>query len=312
MSLFIYPYRTGSASAAALRTALNAKIIRREGSKFKGHEKKIVLNWGCSVTPEEVEKATVLNPASAVKLATNKKTFFEKVTGEVNIPEFTTDQTVANGWLLSGGKVVVRETLTGHSAEGLVMLEDVSSWDSYDHSRAKLYVKYVPKKDEYRIHVVSGEVVDVQQKAMSSRVDSSRVNWQVRNHQNGFIYKREGVEAPEVAKEQAILATELCGLHYGAVDVIWNAHYEKAYVLEVNTAPGLEGQTVNNISEALEQAIQRMRDVPPPRPLTTWDLPPEPGALRVSPVNTRSARYTAGTPIVLNTANDFLTSEGGF
>jgi D-alanine-D-alanine ligase-like ATP-grasp enzyme len=34
------------------------------------------------------------------------------------------------------------------------------------------------------------------------------------------------------------------GLDFGAVDVIWNAQKEKPYVLEINTAPGLEGQTI--------------------------------------------------------------------
>lgn len=259
MSVFIYPYKAGSRSVAALKEAMDAKIIRRENSRFRGSANKIVINWGCSVTPEEIEKATVINPASAVKLATNKQTFFETVQGEVSIPEFTTDQEVAQGWVTEGSKVVVRETLNGHSAEGLVLIEDQQSWDNYNKRRAKLYVKYIPKKDEYRVHVVAGEVADVQQKAMSRGVPRSQVNFQVRNHANGFIYKREDVNPPEAVTAEAIKSVELCGLHYGAVDVIWNEHRNTAYVLEINTAPGMEGQTVENVASSLDNLIAELR-----------------------------------------------------
>lgn len=288
MSIFVYPYRAGSASATALRDALGARMIRRENSSFRGSSNKIVINWGCSVTPEEVEKANVINPASAVKLATNKRTFFETVHSEVSIPEFTLDQEVALSWLNEGGKIVVRETLTGHSAEGLVMIADFEAWENYNKTRAKLYVKYIPKKEEYRVHVVAGEVADVQQKAMSSRVDRARVNWQVRNHANGFIYKREDVNPPEMVTAEAIKAVQLCGLHYGAVDVIWNNHRNTAYVLEVNTAPGLEGQTVDNIRTQLERLISEIRiDSTPTQTSRRYGGP----AIRVSGQAVRAYSY---------------------
>jgi len=46
--------------------------------------------------------------------------------------------------------------------------------------------------------------------------------------------------------EQASLAIAALGLDFGAVDIIWNNHYQLATVLEVNTAPGLEGQTITD------------------------------------------------------------------
>ena len=36
------------------------------------------------------------------------------------------------------------------------------------------------------------------------------------------------------------------GLTFGSVDVIYNEHRDKAYVLEVNTASGLSGETVDD------------------------------------------------------------------
>lgn len=52
--------------------------------------------------------------------------------------------------------------------------------------------------------------------------------------------------------EQSKLAVKACGLDFGAVDIIWNNHYQKAYVLEINTAPGLEGSSVDNYRKAFE------------------------------------------------------------
>jgi D-alanine-D-alanine ligase-like ATP-grasp enzyme len=40
-------------------------------------------------------------------------------------------------------------------------------------------------------------------------------------------------------------------LHFSAVDVVYNDREKKAYVLEINTAPGVEGQTIQVYADAL-------------------------------------------------------------
>ena len=61
----------------------------------------------------------------------------------------------------------------------------------------------------------------------------------------------------------AIKAVELCGLYFGAVDMIWNAYKKQGYVLEINTAPGLEGQTVENYAEHFAKSTKlKLRDIP--------------------------------------------------
>ncbi len=67
-----------------------------------------------------------------------------------------------------------------------------------------------------------------------------------------FVFARGGVEAPEDVKTQAIEAIRALGLAFGAVDVIWNEKQQKAYVLEVNTAPGLCGQTLEDYANAMQ------------------------------------------------------------
>ena len=45
------------------------------------------------------------------------------------------------------------------------------------------------------------------------------------------------------------------GLKIGAVDIIWNELENKCYVLEINTAPGLEGTTLVKYTEAILKEI---------------------------------------------------------
>jgi glutathione synthase/RimK-type ligase-like ATP-grasp enzyme len=137
------------------------------------------------------------------------------------------------------GPTVVRHLLRGHSGEGIELIEQGG-----DLPRAPLYVEYIKKQDEYRIHVVKGEIIAVQRKARDR--DNPNPNWQIRNHQNGFIFVREGVRAPESARTAAVRAVEACGLDFGAVDIVFNERQNASFVLEINTAPGLEGQTIDD------------------------------------------------------------------
>lgn len=113
----------------------------------------------------------------------------------------------------------------------------------------QLYVKYIPKKDEYRVHLgltKSGDIQTIAVQQKKRKLDHDEPNWKIRNHANGFIYAREGVDPPVGVFDAAHDCLLRSGLDFGAFDVIWNESQQKAYVLEVNTAPGLEGQTLDD------------------------------------------------------------------
>lgn len=245
--MHIYAYNNASASAKALSEALGAKRIKHVGSKFKQNGKRLVINWGCSKLPDEVMKCALINHPEAVSKASNKLSFFKAMAEQgVNIPRFTEAPEGARFMLEEGKVVVARTVLNGHSGEGIVLIE------AENHMvRAPLYVEYVPKKEEYRVHIFQGEVVDVQRKARNKGVADELVNWRIRNHANGFIFARGddmGV-VPEDVTKQAIDAVNAIGLDFGAADVIWNDKQKKAYVLECNTAPGLSGKTLEGYVE---------------------------------------------------------------
>ena len=265
--MFMYSYNQYSNSAKLLSEALSdirhengrshsVRRIKHNGSRFRGNANKTVINWGSSSLPEEVMKCRVINDPVIVGKCSNKLHFFEKVNTltDVSIPEWTTESTVARFWLNEGFKVVARTVLRGHSGEGIVIMEEED-----DLVDAPLYTKYIPKKDEYRVHVVRNpddEIYysfDIARKAIRSDFPEGQVNHQVRNHANGFIYRRQEIDVPGCVDEVAIAVMEGLGLDFGAVDVIYNKRQDKAYVLEVNTAPGLEGSTVESYAKMIEE-----------------------------------------------------------
>src|SRR5690554_4085680 len=247
--MFIYPYRKGSKSVKALREN-GFKSIKLENSRFKGRPNKVVINYGSSNLPEEVLKCRVINSPEAVSKAANKLLSFKAMAEYgVSVPRFTEAAEEALGW---DSAIVVRHKLTGHSGEGI---ELNANNGHRDIPPAPLYVEYIKKKQEYRIHVFMGEVIDIQRKARKREVPDEEVNWQVRNLDGGFIYAREGVELPGEAHLQAIAAVEALGLAFGAVDIIWNERSDTYYVLEVNTAPGLTGTTLEKYVESFKGVV---------------------------------------------------------
>lgn len=236
---------------------LKARVRRlsTEGSTFIPRAKHIIINWGNS-TEYDDRAATVWNDPVSLEVAHNKlltlgrllEWMQEEGHSEINLPDWTEYPEVVKTWVEEGHTVVARETLTGHSGAGIVIISGPQAWENY-HKRAPLYTKYIKKKSEYRVHVAFGEVIDIQQKKKRHDFDGEP-NYLVRNHSNGWVYCREDIVASADLKEQALRAVVALGLDFGAVDIIYNERQNKCYVLEVNTAPGLEGTTVEKYTDA--------------------------------------------------------------
>lgn len=252
---FIYSYNRFSEGAKLLAETMGIKRIKHGNSRFRPGPNKTVINWGCG--HERFPQAilgfcTVLNHPLKVKEMSNKLKFFQLMEYNENgprIPEWTDDHMVAQSWSDAGCLVVARTVLNGHSAEGLVLIEPNTSPEAF--TAAPLYTKYVKKKHEFRVHIVAGNVIDVQRKAKKHDFDENQRDTRIRNLANGYIFAREGFEVPEDVIEQSKRAFACSGLDFGAIDVIYNEHLGQAFVLEINTAPGLCGTTLTKYAEAL-------------------------------------------------------------
>lgn len=241
--LKIYPYMNGSKSAKALAQAIGCLVLKHESDRvFK--TKQLVINWGSSKIKRPHNGWDILNAPLNVSNAANKLTTFELFKEhEVPTVEWTTDAVEAAKWLMEGNPIVARFKLSGHSGDGLVIYNTIEEMEKEGERKvAPLYTKYTKKKDEYRIHVFQGEVIFQQRKARKKDVPDEKVNWQVRNLAGGFIFANDGVVAPDVVQQAAVLAVQALGLDFGAADVGFKDGV--AYVYEVNTACGLEGRNL--------------------------------------------------------------------
>lgn len=253
-----------SSSAKDLAVALGVKRIKREKSTFKGGPHTTVINWGSSSMDIPVVVGRVLNFSEYVNVASNKLSALRKMSEYgVTIPNFCTlDQGNYYRWLNIGTTVIGRKILNGHSGEGIVIFEPDEDYNDEDFDQCQLFTQYIPKKEEWRIHCMKDEdgvtqVIGVQRKGLSPEFkDREDINWKVRNLSNGFIYVRnDGRVPPDLVLDSAKLSVSALSLDFGAVDVIWNEKQQRAYVLEVNTAPGLTGTTITEYVEAFRRVI---------------------------------------------------------
>lgn len=242
--LSIYPYKFGSESARLLAMALTSlvgSVVRRvrPNGNYSPKGTSRVVGWGCYSEPAWSKPTQFLNRPSQVAVARNKITAFQKLQGKVPIPEWTLEKTVARQWWGKGERVLCRKSLTGCGGAGIV----ISKVEEQSIVDAPLYVKYKSKQKEFRVHVFQGKVIDVSEKR-KSLTHGLVLNQYIRNHENGWIFCRDAISEPLDLRPVSVAAVSVLGLDFGAVDVIWNKAEHKCYVLEVNTAPGIEGQTI--------------------------------------------------------------------
>ena len=243
----IFPYKLGSESARNLARALDTICVKPDGN-YKPFPNHVILNWGNSKSPTSwtANLGQVLNLPNNVLNAINKLStlrFFKE--SNVPTPEWTTDFKEAVKWVGEGHTVVARTKLNGTGGEGIVFL------DGKTFTKAPLYTKLIPKAREYRVHVFNGEVIDIQQKKRREGNDS---DGRIKNLANGWVFTRENMTPPPSSHSKvAIDAVMSLGLDFGAVDILTKD--DKCYVLEVNTACGLEGSTITSYAEAIKKYL---------------------------------------------------------
>lgn len=233
--IYIYPYVQGSKSAKLLAKELNGKLIKLTNSKYKWN--KPTINWG-----NKTVHGACLNPNT--KPATNKaQCLLLLEQAEVAHVPYTFDKEEALQWVKDGHVVFARVKVAAQGGAGIEILTQENQVD------APLYTRYVKKKVEYRVHVVRDKVIHVQEKKRKNGVEHNLIQ----SHGNGYIFAKITPPIPDEIEATSIAAVKACGLDFGAVDIIWNEHYKKAYVLEINTAPGLSLTTAVKYAQAFKE-----------------------------------------------------------
>jgi glutathione synthase/RimK-type ligase-like ATP-grasp enzyme len=227
----------------------------RRMTEGKGLKKgQTIVNWGVgddTKFPEFDFAFNLLNCPDAVCRAVNKKSAFSIWAGHhVSTVPWTANKAVAKEWLASGHIVVVRKLLTGHEGNGIVIVEPGEQLPD-----AQLYTRYIKNRyREFRVHATRGQAFASHMKIKNPHDPNPPKTWKVRSYANGFIFQRNNVPASAKRDALAVEAVSTLGLDFGAVDILEDKN-GNFFVLEVNTAPGIEGQTTPAYAKAIKELV---------------------------------------------------------
>src|SRR3990167_6843 len=250
-----YPYKIASNGAHALAEIFDTWCVY-SNRKYRPRKNHIIICWGAAALPNwwsrvQAQNLPVINPPHRVSIAINKLRTLEALTqAKVNVPKWTQDRATASDWVSKDSIVVARKSLTSSAGRGIVVVDQ-----SVRLPDCNLYTLHVRHKREFRVHVFNNRIIDIAEKRKRSDFDKEvgELDSLVRNWDNGWVFCHENVQCPEAVQREAMKAVEVLGLDFGAVDVGYREKDDKAYVFEVNTAPGIEGQTVQRYAQAVRQ-----------------------------------------------------------
>lgn len=267
MTIFLNTYMKGSRGAFNLKAALVERgsrvFITNRPPKYTTP---LVVSWGNSAWDYDPAPYRVVNPPATLHHMTNKLRFFNRTNGSDMVPQWTTSHAEAEKW---DGKIFVRHKLEGSGGVGIEVI-DRKDEPGITLPKAPLYVKHFPKTHEYRVHVARGlhdlnfTPILVQRKIFQKTPENpAPKDWNVRNHSNGFIFVRNSeFPTPPIVANSAVnfMQRFFPELHFAALDVLYHSKSKQVAILEGNTAPGLEGGTIEVYADyihALEKENRR-------------------------------------------------------
>lgn len=166
--------------------------------------------------------------------------------------EYTTEDSVACEWLNQDKCVVGRKLTHASEGKGIVIMEgDVNQV----FTPCPVYTLYRKKKREFRVHIFKDQVVHVLEKRRSSNYEGT-TDTKVRNTANGYVFCSENVVEPEGIRELALKASKVTQSDFKGVDIGWNEKKQELFVIEVNSAPGIEGSNVERYVTTILETVQ--------------------------------------------------------
>jgi hypothetical protein len=242
---------------------------------FRPRSTDFIINWGNAEHPNwSVDTPAVfLNHPDAVKKANDKLSAFCAF-DSAGIPtvDWTRNHEVAKKWYESGEVVMARSLSRASGGRGITVCNPLGTAvnPKTELVEAPFYTRFQTHICEYRVHIFNEEVLSTTRKrrlhganlidrGLEPRQEGERIF--IRNHANGYIYSEDlGWDESSVTavEELARQAVKTLGLDFGAVDVINSKKYG-TFILEVNTAPGVEGRTIEAYKEAFTRSINNAK-----------------------------------------------------
>jgi glutathione synthase/RimK-type ligase-like ATP-grasp enzyme len=153
----------------------------------------------------------------------------------------------AKAWASKGYTVVCRTLTNASEGKGIVIAETPEQV-----VQAPVYTKYLKKKREFRVHIFKDTVVSVVEKLRRKEWEGQQ-DTKIRNTANGYVFCTLKTPAPQGINELAIAASKVTASDFKGVDVGYNEKQNQLFIIEVNSAPGIEG---SNITKYVEEIVK--------------------------------------------------------
>ena len=153
--------------------------------------------------------------------------------------EFTTNTNTASEWVIDGHTVIGRKLLSSSCGKGIVIINN-----SDKVPNLPVYTKYKKKKREFRVHVFKDKVVAIVEKKLRSDWTGPR-DTKIRNLANGYVFCQAPMDIPQGIEELAIAAGKAVVSDFKGVDIGYNEKDNCLFIIEVNSAPGMQGSNVD-------------------------------------------------------------------
>lgn len=167
--------------------------------------------------------------------------------------EFTTDTQQAKSWCHDGATVFGRKLLSSSCGKGIVVFEGMGNAEGMEPNGephgCPVYTKYKKKKREFRVHIVKDKVVMVCEKKRRREFEGQRDS-KIRNLANGYVFCACTNE-PEGLRDLALRASKVVASDFKGVDVGLNEKNNDLFIIEVNSAPGIQGSNLDRYVEVL-------------------------------------------------------------
>ena len=226
INLKLSPGTWGSQSAKRLGEALSAHVGYKVWRTRKTLPKRQQLAYG-----QGVDKLTQYR-------------WFEEQ--GLSALEYTTDSDIVDGWLCDKQVVIGRRLLLSSCGKGIVILKEPGNIPELP-----VYTKYKKKKREFRVHVFRDKVVAIVEKKLRSGWTGPR-DTHIRNLANGYVFCSVAPESvPEGLRELAIAGGKVVQSDFKGVDIGYNEKANCLFLIEVNSAPGIQGSNINSYLKAI-------------------------------------------------------------
>lgn len=167
--------------------------------------------------------------------------------------EFTTSAAEAVSWITDNHTVFGRKYLNASCGKGIVVMD--GGGVDVPLNPCPVYTKYKKKKREFRVHVFNDQVVAVVEKRRRVGFEGQR-DTKIRNLANGYVFCQTVVNEPSGLRDLALAAAKVTQSHFKGVDIGYNERNNDLFVIEVNSAPGMQGSNIEAYANAVVESLK--------------------------------------------------------